>query len=40
VINQVKGSYDTKYKKLKPYRVVIIELLDSLVFTNDFEDVI
>jgi len=30
VVNQVKGTYDTKYEKLRPYRVVVIELLDRL----------
>lgn len=30
IINQVKGCYDIKDEKLKPYRVVMIELLDGL----------
>ena len=30
VINQVKGFYDTKDEKLKPNRMVVIELLDRL----------
>jgi len=30
VVNQVKGSYDTKDEKLKPYRVVLIEFLEIL----------
>lgn len=30
VVNQVKGTYDTKGEKLNPYRVVVIEFLERL----------
>lgn len=30
IVNQVKGSYDTKDKKLRPYRLVVLELLEQL----------
>lgn len=29
VVNQVNDTYNTKYEKLKPYKIVVIEILDK-----------